>query len=616
MIRKLNLLNLGWPILVVLVWALCLFDVKAQNPTQQMQLANEYYGRGEIEKAKSIYQALSQQPNNLPLIHTNYFNLLMANGYYEEATTHINSIRKTYPSNLGYQIDEGILLEKTEGDETSNAFFSVFIEEVIKRPNLVRTAAQQFVQKQRSEWAIDMYLEARERQRDDRLYSLELATVYRYRNEVDSMVVEYLNYLGGGSQNNLSYVENILQNVLREEEDFVKLEQTLYGKVQDEPENRQYAELLVWTLIQQKQFYAAYVQARALDKRFGTEGDKSMAVGSIALKNEDWDTSKRVFEYVIATYPGTLNYIRATHLLVKTREAIVRNRFPVEREEVRSLVSDYQSFIKEITLRHPMAMEAVRSEALLHAFYLDEEDTARQLLQSVLNSPTTEPQLRGQCKLDLGDIYLLQGEPWESTLLYSQVEKEFKESALAYEAKLRNAKLSFYKGEFLLAGEHLDVLKMATTREIANDALALGLLISDNIAMDTTEKAMRRFAEIDLMLFQNKFEAAMAAYEEMLVTYPEHSLTDEIWWRQADIHRKMGRFSEALILLNKIVEDHTYDILSDDAYFLMAQINERQLMDTTKAQELYQDFLLRFPGSIFTSEARKRFRELRGDFIN
>ena len=601
--------------LLLLFLVLVVFPLKAQI-TEEVRLANEYYGRGEIEKAKELYERLARRQQNIPLIHNNYFNLLLTSGFYEEATGYMQMVNRAYPNNLAYQIDEGVLLEKTETKEVADAYFKDLIAQLAQNPAQVSNAARLMIQKQRSDDAVNLYLAARGQMRNDRVFALELASVYRYRNETDQMVLEYLNYLENGSANNLSYVENILQNVLTEQDDLVELEQLLYVKVQEDPDNRMFAELLVWTLLQQKQFYPAFIQARALDRRFGTEGDKSLAVGVIALKNEDWETAKRIFESVIEGYPGTLNYIRATHQLIKTREAIVRNQFPVDRNEVRSLVRDYQSFVEEITLRHPMSLEAVRSEAILHAFYLDEEDTAQTMLEYILKSPMADQRIIGQAKLDLGDIYLLKGEPWESTLLYSQVEKEFKESPLGYDAKLRNAKLSFYKGEFLLAQEHLDVLKLATTREIANDALALSLLISDNIALDSTEAAMCRYAEIDLMLFQNKYEEALLAFDAMLSDFPEHSLTDEIWWKQADIHRKLGHFEEALGLLRKIVDEHAYDILSDDAYFLMGQIYERQMNNEDKAQEIYQDFLIKYPGSIFTAEARKRFRTLRGDFIN
>ena len=66
--------------------------------------------------------------------------------------------------------------------------------------------------------------------------------------------------------------------------------------------------------------------------------------------------------------------------------------------------------------------------------------------------------------------------------------------------------------------------------------------------------------------------------------------------------------------LNLIIENFDYDILADDALFLSAVILEEDLKDTERSMERYTRLLTRFPGSIYVSAARQRFRELRGDF--
>jgi len=224
--------------------------------------------------------------------------------------------------------------------------------------------------------------------------------------------------------------------------------------------------------------------------------------------------------------------------------------------------------------------------------------------------------LVADAKITLGDIYLLKAEPWEATLLYSQVEKTHKENQLGHEAKLRNAKLSYYKGDFELAQEHLDILKLATSREIANDAMDLSLLITDNTGLDSSTTALEEYAATELLIFQNKQEQAQAKLDQMLKEYAGHSLTDEIYFLKATLYLKAGDFQKAIDNLNFIVSNPKYDILSDDAMFTMAKIYEENLNDKAKAQELYNSLLLKYPGSIFTVDARKRFRKLRGDVVN
>jgi tetratricopeptide (TPR) repeat protein len=221
----------------------------------------------------------------------------------------------------------------------------------------------------------------------------------------------------------------------------------------------------------------------------------------------------------------------------------------------------------------------------------------------------------------LGDIYILKGEPWESTLLYSQVEKTQKENPVGYEAKLKNAKLSYFKGDFRLAQEHLDILKQATTREIANDALELSLRIKENIAMDSAGEALREYAEVELLLYQNKIDLALERIKNLKqgIAADSHAISnqtilDDTYWLEANIRMQRGEFEQAIALLDKILTDYGDDVLADDAYFLQGEIYERQIGDSAKAMEIYRDFLTRFAGSVYAAEARKRFRQLRGDF--
>jgi tetratricopeptide (TPR) repeat protein len=260
--------------------------------------------------------------------------------------------------------------------------------------------------------------------------------------------------------------------------------------------------------------------------------------------------------------------------------------------------------------------EAARSMALLHAFYLNNKDTAVVILEKITNTPSIRKDLSDQVKLDLGDIYLLKSEPWEATLLYSQVEKRQKERDLGHLAKLKNAKLSYYKGEFELAKENLDVLKLATTREIANDAMQLSLLIGDNIALDTTEAALQEYAAIDLLVFQGQYQEALDKYKAMEKNFKAHPIVDEILWAKANIYVKLGKFEEAISELTKVIENFNDDIWADDANFLIAKIYDDNLKNKDKAMEFYQKQLTNYQGSMYAVEARKRYRQLRGDNIN
>ncbi|MFL5729621.1 MAG: tetratricopeptide repeat protein, partial [Cytophagaceae bacterium] len=462
--------------------------------------------------------------------------------------------------------------------------------------------------------ARDLMLASRKSLNDKYLYALSLSRIYKALNQPAQLIEELLNF-AKEKPAAIESVRNTLQNNLSAS-DFALLETELYARIQKDPDELAYNELLLWLNIQQRNFGRAFLQAKAIDKRNKKPGDKVIEVGKIALDNRDYDNAIRYFEYVVSEYPYHRNNSeQARKLLINTKEEMIKNTFPVDKVKIRSLVTDYKRLIRDAG-RSTVGLDAMRNIAQLEAFYLDNKDTAVIVLNEAISYAASDQKFIARAKLDLGDIYLLKGEPWEATLIYSQVEKSQKDEPLGHEAKLRNAKLAYYTGEFELAQATLDVLKLATSREIANDAMDLSILIQDNIVLDTSDQAMREYAAIDLLLFQNKNAEALADLDKMLKKYPHHSLTDEILYLKAELYKKQGDFDNALKNLEQINTTYYYDILGDDALFSTGRIYEENLHNKEKAMETYQAFLAKFPGSIYTAEARKRFRVLRGDKMN
>jgi tetratricopeptide (TPR) repeat protein len=172
-----------------------------------------------------------------------------------------------------------------------------------------------------------------------------------------------------------------------------------------------------------------------------------------------------------------------------------------------------------------------------------------------------------------------------------------------------------------LAQEHLDILKQATTREIANDALELGMRIKENIAFDSTGAALKYYETVELLLYQNKTDEALKKIEKLKQgstdsgqAISNRSILDDVYWLEAKIRMQRGEFDKSLTLLQKIIDEYGEDILADDAYFLQGEIYERQMNNKEKAMEIYREFLTRYAGSVYAAEARKRYRQLRGDF--
>jgi tetratricopeptide (TPR) repeat protein len=584
----------------------------------EIQLANEYALKGDKKKAIELYKDLVKNDANVPLIHNNYLNLLIDGGFFEEAQNYLKRVLKRDPQNMQYRLDVGFVYVRSGDLPKADRLFKDIISETRSSVHLIKMMSDYLSSKSLIDYSVLALIESRNFLGNPYLFCLDLAMLYRIQGKQDKMVEEYLSYVTQNSAN-IQYVKNVMQALLSKPGELESLEKLLYDKVQQHPDVEVYTDLLIWVTMQQKNFYASFIQARAYDKRYKREGEKSMEVARVALDNDDFENASKIYRYVIREYPNTSNNLLARLGLIRAREAKIKKSYPVNPDSVRMLVKDYKKFIRQYPDNNN-SLEAQRNQALLFANFLDEKDSAIFILNKLIANPRASLFLKSKAKLDLGDIYIIKGEPWESTLLYSQVEKIQKENPVGYEAKLKNAKLSYYKGDFRLAQEHLDILKEATTREIANDAMDLSMLIKENIAFDSVGEALKQYAIIELLLYQNKTEKALDKIQKLKqgigdsTSFSNHTILDDVYWLEANIRMKQGQFLESVALLQKILEEYTDDILSDDAYFLQGEIYELQIRNKEKAMEIYRDFLTKFPGSVYAAEARKRFRLMRGDF--
>lgn len=238
------------------------------------------------------------------------------------------------------------------------------------------------------------------------------------------------------------------------------------------------------------------------------------------------------------------------------------------------------------------------------------------MLGSILELPQVNNRIKSECRVELADILVLTGQVWDATLLYSQVDKTFRDDPLGHEARYKNARLSFYIGEFDWAKAQLDILKSATSRLIANDAMKLSLRIQDNVGFDGNTEALLMFARAEKLTFMNRFDDALAVLDSLADQFPAHPIFDDVLYAKAGIMMKTGNFQEADTLLEKVADQFPTGLLADEALLQRAQLQEQVFNDTEKAMTLYQRIMMEYPGSLNNLAARNRFRSLRGDLIN
>ncbi|WP_338792635.1 tetratricopeptide repeat protein [Bernardetia sp. MNP-M8] len=608
--KKYNSIKLFLSVLLITFSSFSL-NVFAQN-TQDLALADEYYEQGEYEKAIQYYEKIAKKNPSASYIYTNYLDAMLRLEQLKDAEKYIERCLKDRPLDPKMNIDYAKLLLQKREDKKADKHFDEYINSIKSNSHLARVAARVLAHEGFYQYAEKLYLQAQKNTQEN--YDMDLGLLYLAMGKPKKMVEQFLILLEK-QPNDAPYVQHLLQSRLSEDEEWDMVEPMLYEAVQKYPSNEVFSEMLVWYFLQRKNFMMAFTQAKALDRRNKSEGVKIMEIGMLAYNNEEWKSAMTIFGHLTENYKGRLIYSQAKHFLMESKEEYIKHQFPIDKEQIKSLVNDYEQTLVEIGW-NPSTAKSARNMALLQAFYLNQKDVAINTLNKITEIRGVPHQLLSQVKLDLGDIYVLKNEPWEATLLYSQVEKTEKETPLGYSAKLKNAKLSYFNGDFKLAKAHLDILKLATSREIANDAMDLSILIQDNTGLDSSETAMREYAAIDLLIFQQQYEDALLAYKKMRSHFDGHSLTDEIYWKEATILQKMGRFEEAVEKLKTVLKINPTDIFGDDANFLLGKIYEENLKDQEKAEEYYKKQLVDYAGSVYVVESRKRIRRLRGEIIN
>jgi TolA-binding protein len=580
-------------------------------PVSGATLAKDYTRRGEYEKAAFLFGQLKADEQTSPEVLPDYLAALQAQKRYKDAEKLLKRAIKQHPEEGSYGVSLGSLYAASGDAAAADKQYQKVISQLT--PAQVGGVATEFGRRELPVWAERTYLRGRELAKNNSEYAPQLIQLYTQSQQQDKLLAETLRLVQQDEQQ-LPFVRNMLQNALHEDKDFDTLEKLLLTAVQEHPEQGSYSELLLWLQMQRHDFAGALVQARALDRRSSTKGSRVIQLGSIAERNKDYESAIAAYDYVVREYRQGPYYQLARQRLLQAREAQVRTTYPVDQAKVRALADEYQSLLAELG-RTPDTAPILRSLADLYAFQFDDKAKAMALLQEVIAMPRASADVVDEAKTTLGDLYLLKGEPWEATLLYSQVEKAHPEAPLGYEAKLRNARLSYFAGDFKLAQSHLDILKEATTREIANDAMQLSLLIQENTVEDTLGRGLKAYAAVEQLVFQNKITEAQAGLNALLRDYPGHALTDDALYLKAQLQRRTGDYQAASTTLKLLTDNPKYDVLSDDALFLLARIQEEDVKDKPQAQALYQQLITKYPGSIYVAEARKRFRRLRGDAV-
>ncbi|WP_178986636.1 tetratricopeptide repeat protein [Winogradskyella helgolandensis] len=580
------------------------FSGFAQNSEEQAEI---YYKKAEFKKAELIYKnLLKEKPLNYNYIYklVDIYQQLEQYDDAENILTQRLSIRR----NPELVVVLGYNFQLKDSIATANKLYDEAIAFVDDKPNYIYIIAKKFEDYSLSDQAIRIY-EKGKTLTPDRNYSIQLARIYGDQGNVEQMFVNYVDYI--------HYKPNHLNNVKRSISDFISenkdnennihLRRLLLKKIQQNPETYWY-EMLSWLYVQEKAYNKSFIQEKALYKRNPESLDRLIELAVTAQKDNDDDTAKSIFNYIleITQDPSTALTAHQYILEIDTKNADDKMLKQID-ETYNNLFTEFGK--SELTLPLQLAY------GKFLAFNQKDTEAATTFLKKSLKLNVSKFQ-EAKVKLLLADILVLQEKFNEALIFYSQIQANLKNSTIAQEARFKVAKTSYYKGDFDWAESQLKILKSSTSQLIANDALDLKLLISDNKYEDSTQTALKYYAKADLFSFQNKIDDAISLLDKILEEHKGESITDQALYQQAKLYEKKKQYTKAEANYQVIIKDYGEDILIDDTLYYLAELYNNHLAKPEEAKLLYEKIIFEHQDSIYFIEARKKFRMLRGDSIN
>jgi tetratricopeptide (TPR) repeat protein len=571
---------------------------------QNEQLAQNYFDKGSFEKALVSYEELlKSQPGN-----GNYFQRVIDCRQqlmqYEKAHVELEERYKKYKqANLLVEIGYNYQLQQELPKATT--YYEEALAKIDENPTWVYSIASTFEKKVLLEYALKSYERAVAIDPKSR-FNYQMGLLYGQLGKQDLMIEKFLDELYTNPQNGV-LIQNQFSRFMVDDADLVfanQLRKALLIRVQKD-QDLFWNQMLSWFFVQQKEYGKAFIQEKAIYKREPDSFSNIVNLAELAIEDEAFETAKEIFGFILENTQDIELQIQSHYYLMDMRinEGTTK--------EYPQIATDLELLLKQYGIS-PFSLDLQLLQAEFLAFVMKNPEKSKLVLDESLALPLNRFQI-ARVKMTLADVLLFEEKFNQALLYYSQIEEDLKNDELGHEASLKAAQTSYYKADFEWALVQVKVLKTASTQLIANDALELFLLINDNTVADSTQTALKLFSKGDFLLYQKRNQEALVQFQNILKNHKGEDIEDETLLRIGQTYEKLSNPIEALTYYQQIIDQFPDSIYRDEALFFSAEIYNLKLQDPEKAKPLYEAILFNHQDSIYFVDARKKFRQLRGD---
>lgn len=579
---------------------LCSILVFGQNE----QLAQNYFDKGEFDKAATLFEEIvKKQGGNTFFVQklTTCYQQLQQFPKAEQLLT-----EKYNKYNLPvYLVELGYNFQLQKNQSKADNYYQRAFKEIEKNANFAYSIAQAFEQKTLLQWAYKSY-EAGQKANLNMNFDYQMALLQGQMGNLDVMVVKLLDY-AYSNPNAVVNVQNQLTYFLQEDTEgtfLASLKKDLLVRTQKN-QDIFWNQFLSWLYIQQKEYSKAFIQEKAIYKRNPESFEDIIQLAQLCINDNDNETANSIFQFIIDNTTDEETIIIANYYILKNQiEKAKPEEYPIIQQKLNSLLTQFGD--------SPYALDLKLLSAQFYTFNLNQFPQSKVILDELLEKPLNIRQ-KAKVKMEYGDVLVYDEKFNQAIIYYAQIENDLPNDEMAHEATFKMAKTSFYKKDFDWAMKQAKEMKQASSLLIANDAVELFLLISDNAVEDSLKVALQDFSKAELLEYQNKPNEALNAFLQILEKHKGNSIEPGTLYRIARNYEKLGDYKNAVTYYQQILDLHKDSFYTDEALFFSAEIYRKQLNDTEKAKSYYEKVVLEHPDSIYFTAARIQFRTLRGD---
>lgn len=587
----------------------------------RFQLAESFLRAAQFERAISLLEGLFEES---PGTHVFYERLREAYENvkrYDAAIALVEAKIQSETASTSY-ISEKARLLFLKGDEASAKIsWQAAIDSNPGSPSVYLLVYRSLMQIRLFDFAIEILEQGREKLDNTALFQTDLAQLYSLTSQHGRAIGQYLELLKI-NQNQLNYVKTQLGQFLINDQSIAESVGVAEKGVANEPLNRSYRELLAWLYIEAERFRDAFVVYQAVDRLEREEGRMLFSFAQVAADGGVYDVALEAFDEVLRRYPeaeSAPDAMRGLGLMQEMwAEALGEQVFDLSgtrspRNHYDEALDTYQRFLIEYP-QHAYFPDVLQRIGVLHQdIFFDFVSAASVLMEVISRYPGT--QAANQAEYDLGRLAVTQNRLEDARIRFGRLLTRLRTGDLAELARYELAMLHFYQGDFVAAEGYTAVMQENTSTDVANDAIAMKVLLIESMGPDSLNTPLRRFARIKLLIRQRNWEVAIHQLEDLLNEFGGHSLADDMLFENAALQAMTGDISGAIQLYLELPLVHPTSFFGARSLFQAAQLQADQLDDKELAIRTYERILLEYPGSLLTTDTRSAIRVLRGDEV-